>query len=967
MHTEYPPLDFFHPALALLLVERLPKFRRAPSEGLRGTAAAGLSHLLAHDVLGAGSDDNSFTTTGRPVGCGAGVPGRRLQDDEKLTAHSCESGYGQAVKNIGARRGWIAARVMSEAEAPAAVVKGLSEGSFPASRRAFLNVFNLVLWVSRRFGGTSDGAITAGGRDGDESAPEGAGYGMGEGTSALRRAIESMLRSEYLLPRLLHVAEHGEGAVHRAKGFLALRLALEVAPPALLLKACRSRLLPLLARVLGGLTPRTTRGPGACAGAAVAAAVAAPGLSVQQEYLYECCTKLADWLSAVPESAARRLLTELRRCRTGVVRECQNAWRPRGASSSRRPIRQPTVVAAVAAVRTTELETAMAMFPAVVHLVNSPLLHRRAVTRAFLYDVAGCLSLSYPTTRERPAADREDDVGTVGVGYFAASAADASNAEGSGPEAALAALLPTVETLAQQTELVLLPHWETVSAELVPVLCRLLESPSGDTRALALAVLRVLLPPFMRQTYPPEPQSHFLDQAATAATPKGGSGGAQSVATVPPGEVRSPTTMRSAIAVHLLPRTSALLSDHTPVPQYTVRLLIDVGREWNGLSTALLAEAGTLPALLGRLPPPTPSTSTSASPLSGATHSVVSSPKSQRAADTRRPGRGPGNGAVTALDPAVAALLALLVERDDGSDDDDCSDRSSGAIRRPVGCGSDIDSGGEELFAELLRLELPGRVAAAVTGALAAGMPEAMEAFLALAVALLGAGYRYEQDARQGRRQAGPNGDNCLPRGSGFGRPNAAGGERTAGSDGRSLESGAKEQLGPLLAAVSASVEGVKSFCVRDVLARRREQLSGARREPLVNDHVRSGISDSATLFLEMCYKVGFVHAVSVAVHALSELGPVVDAIVFENFGNKIVPCLGGGKGGACSGSNVSVSAGIHMRRQPLCARGNPACHPCTNGGGDENIPVDAARMVALLNFNLALSTPWGCTQKYMC
>lgn len=812
------------------------------------------------------------------------MPGRRLQDNEKLTIHSCESGYGQVAAETGARRGWIAARVMSELEAPAAVVKGLSEGSFPASRRAFLNVLNLVLWVSRRFGGSSDGAITAGAGGGNESAAEGAGYGVGEGTSALRRGVESMLCSQHLLPRLLHVAEHGEGAILRAKGFLALRLTLEVAPPALLLKACRSRLLPLLARVLGGLTPRATCGPGAGAGAAVAATAAAPILSVQQEYLYECCTKLADWLSTVPETAARRLLTELQRRRAGVVKECQSAWRPRGASGSRRPIRQQAAVAAVSAARTTELETAMAIFPAVVHLVNSPLLRRRAVTSAFLYDVAGCLSLSCPTTRERVAVDKEDGGGGGGVVSSAASAADTFDAEGSGPGAALAALLPTVETLAQQTELVLLPHWQTVSTELVPVLCRLLGSPSGDTRALALAVLRVLLPPFMRQTHSPQPQPHILDQAAAVTMLTGGNGGAQSVATESPGEVGSPAMMRSAITVHLLPLAAALWSDHTPVPQYTVRLLIDVSREWDGLGAALLAEAGALPALLGRLPPPTPSPSTSASPFSDAAHAVGSSPRSQRAADMRRAGHGPGDDAAAALDPAVAALLTLLVERDDGGDDE-CRGRGSGGIQRPSGSESDANSGREELFAELLWLELPGRVAAAVTGAVAAGMPEAMEAFLALAVALLGAGCRYEE-ARQGRRHAGPSGGDYSPRGSDFGRPNATGGERAAGSNRRGSGSGAKEQLGPLLAAVPAAVEGVKSFCVHDVLARRREQLSGARREPVVDDSVRSGLSDSATLFLEMCYKVRFVHAASGAVHAFSGLRPVVDAIVCETLAN---------------------------------------------------------------------------------
>lgn len=887
----------------------LPCPRGAPSESLRGTAAAGLSHLLAHDVLGAEGTDNSnttFTTTaGRPNGHGVGVPGRRLQDDERPTAHGRESGYGQAATNTrGACRGWITARVMSEPGAPAAIVEGLSEGSFPSSRRAFLNVFNLVLWVSRRFGGSSDGALpVASGTNG--STAKDASHGVGERTSALQCVVESMICSQNLLPRLLQIAEHGGGGILRAKGFLALRLTLEVAPPVLLLKACRSRLLPLLARVLGGLTPRTTRGPG------TGAAAAAPGLSVQQEYLYECCTKLADWLAAVPETAARRLLTELRRHHAGVVRECPNAWRPRGASGSRRPIRQQMAAspataafpATSAVVRATELDTAMTTFPAVVHLVSSPLLRRRTVTTAFLHDVAGCLSLSCATVRERAAANGEEGYegvdGSGGDGgavvSTAPSAAEPFDAEGRRAEAALAALLPTVETLAQQTELVLLPHWETVSTELVPVLCRLLGSPSGDTRALALAVLRVLIPPFMRQTSPPQPQLHFLDQAAGVVTPTSGDGGAQSVvATAPRGGVGgSPAMMQSAIAVHFLPLAGALLNDHMPVPQYTVRLLIDVGRQWDGLGAALLAAAGAIPALLRRLPPP----STSASPFSGSAHAVGSSPRrSQRAADVRRPGNeaGPGDDAAGTLDPAVATLLTLLIERGDSDSDDDGRGRGPGGGRRPSGGGSDAESGdktgGEDLFAELLRLGLPGRIAAAVTGAVAAGMPEATEAFLALAVALLNAACRYEEEAvaPQGRRHPPPpSGRDFSPRGAGFRLCAAAGVERTAGfCFRRGPGSGAKEQqpepllllLEPLLAAVPAAVEGVKTFCVRDRLARRREQLSEARREQLVDDSIRSGLADSATLFLETCYKVWYGLSTAVAAHALS--GPGLDSYI---------------------------------------------------------------------------------------
>ena len=191
--------NYLNPALALLSGERLRCSRRAPSESLRGTSVAGLSHLLAHDVLGAEGDDNSTTTTpittttGRPNRHGAGVPGHKLRDDEHATAHGRQGGYGQVVtKTRRACRGWITALVMSEPGAPAAIVQGLSEGSFPSCRRAFLNVFNLVLWASRRFGGSSDG---------NGSTAEDASCDVGEGTTALRRAVESMICSQNLLPR----------------------------------------------------------------------------------------------------------------------------------------------------------------------------------------------------------------------------------------------------------------------------------------------------------------------------------------------------------------------------------------------------------------------------------------------------------------------------------------------------------------------------------------------------------------------------------------------------------------------------------------------------------------------------------------------------------------------------------------------------------------------------------------------
>lgn len=732
----------------------------------------------------------------------------------------------------------------------------------------------------------------------------------------LRRAVESMVGSQHLLLRLLRVAEHGEAAVLRAKGFLALRLTLEAASPGLLLKACRSRLLPLLARAIGGLSPRSTaRGPvtaaasgaGAVAGAgaSVATAAAVPELSLQQEYLYECSTKLADWLAAVPGTAARRLVTELRKRYAatstgsgGVTlmkqgrddgqkhhQQCRgNSIACGGGGGSRRFTRQQAVAAAAAATtRTGGLEAAMATFPAVVHLVNSPLLRGRAVTAAFVSDLSGCLALSCPTAVAETKGKASPGAGTGarGKGGSGSSSSDRgavsatavkswSGVDGGATGAVvLAAILPTVETLAQQAELVLTPHRETVSRELVPVLCRLLRSPSGDTRALVVAIFRVLLPPLVRQQQPGTPpvSLQHLDRSAGA-----------SVA----GSSSPENMVRSAFAAHVLPLVADLLRDHAPIPQYTVRLVLDVGREWGGLGTALLADGGSAVAsLLGRLPRPLLPGPLSSPPTPRV--SPFTSPRSQ--ARTLRSGHelaGDAASAATALDPALAALLTILVERDglcpsDGGNEPGRELLLRGGQNVGYGGGRYDDSGSSSggnssggIFVTLLHHDLPGRTAAAVVAAVEAGMPEATDALLGLAVVLLDAGLR----RMTGVEHTGPASSAGLweasrglvtatAAGSGGG---AIGGRRRGRVPERSSE---KQQLEPLITAVPAAVEGIKLFCVEGAPGKKQRErdlqrtptreyggAGGGGALGVVDEGIRSGVADSATLFLEMCYKV---------------------------------------------------------------------------------------------------------------
>lgn len=756
--------------------------------------------------------------------------------------------------------GSIASRVMIEPGAPAAIVDGLSERNSPASRRAFLNILNLMIFAGC-LGSSSDGFGGGGGdgngvvRDvelrevaaGDVEDERELSAGRRDSSIALWRATEIMLESQLLLPRLLRTAEHGEGMLLRAKGFLALRLTLEAANPSLLLRACRSRLLPLLARATGTLAPRVAPR----AGSPVPSV--APRLSSQQEYLYGCCTRLEDWLCAFPEGAARRLATELRRRGSGDddVMSKNNAVGERwgGSGDSRRQIAQ---------LRQSEggngsLEAATSAFPAVVHLINSPLLRGRAVTSAFVRDVATCLALSCPVdVKNRSNGGESRDSGEQGVGGMVracesgdvvpndtdfSSGIDGGDREGN--EIALAALLPTVETLAQQAEGALLPHWEAVSGELLPVLCRLLKSRSGDTRALAVAVLRVLLPPLLRSSVPLPHQPQILGTFAPA----------EGTTAPPPAERMSEasTRVRASVTAHLLPLAVVLLRDQTPIPQYVIRLLVDVAREWNGLGSALTSVEGAIPALIDRLPP-TPGSAPLLTPLPcppGETYDAASAftpsmPTTQQRGvhAPRRTGTMEPVDATT-LDPALAALVTHFVERDDGGGGGEGGD----------GTGS---GGNEKLLIQLLRLELPGRVAAAVAGAVATGVPEAAEAFLGLAVALLDSVSRCGMEGP--KRPAARTPDWWE------GAHVNDGGISSVGLGGvRRLSM----LLQPLLLAVPSALEGMQLFCVRGRagLANEREQHLmagiGGQAGLFLDVGLRSGVSDSATAFITLCYQVG--------------------------------------------------------------------------------------------------------------
>ncbi|CAM9362233.1 unnamed protein product [Discosporangium mesarthrocarpum] len=418
-------------------------------------------------------------------------------------------------------------------------------------------------------------------------------------------------------------------------------------------------------------------------------------LSPPQVYLYQCCLGLVKYLCTVPGRAARRLAGALHR------EVSANSVGGRGLKAG----------------MGTLVESASVAFVAVVKLINSPFLRPLAVTSAFVVDLANCLLLSKRAT----------------------------SGKGDGP--VLEALLPTVESIAQRKPWVLHRCQEVVSSELVPALCSLLCSTCGDTRALVMGVLLAVLPPVLCTSDSACGLGHEIQGGNPSVLQQSSSREQVSI---------NPSA-RSTVVEHLLPKMVRLLSDQPPVPQYTVRLLIDMGRAWQGLGIELLAQ-GMLPLLLEYLPPRWPLPIAKGIDMCGQGGGVGA--------------RGLYGKGQPRPDQKIADLLALLV-----------------------------DEGGAVLE-ELVQLGCPGRAAAAIARAVDTATPEALEASLGLAVTLL----RASSQAFEGS-----TGDPWPP-----GSPHAGlGAQRCEGLGASLLHS----HLEPLLAAVLAVVEGIWLFCTDEGLA----------------------------------------------------------------------------------------------------------------------------------------------------
>lgn len=769
----------------------------------------GLSHLLFHDLVG---DETVLQPAAPTHGHG---------EVDRVNANSTNSRTDGRREASDPDPAQVAACVMCEPGAPTAVVSGLSEGNSPSIRRAFLNIFNIVLWgscQSRRDGVNMDGG---GPRQPVRSAADGvcnaearpaARRGRNNRKSPLQRAAEAMVDASMLLPRLLRIAEYGEDHLLRAKGFLALRLALDSAPPGFLPKACRSRLLQIPVRVTEAVRPRADPMVVPCPSKIPPRRPSQR--TPQQEYLCSCCARLTEAICALPGDAARRLVVELRKWRglaAGRAKSQQNSRRERvrGAIGRLATKHHP------ADVTFRKLEAASLSFRAVVQLINNSYWRRQVVTRRFLGDFSACLALSCPRAvhgveggwgdgvypEVRQVRQRQD---------YGVSRAEPSSADDFPEDVPLAVLFPTAEALAQHAEELLLPHRTQVLGELLPVLCRLAKSPSGNTRTQTVMVLCKLLP-------------HLLSQERISETKSDA-----------PQSRKSPEVVaivHSSIVCHFLPLIASLLRDRPPIPLYVTRLLISISERWKELGTALLSVGGTLEALLDRLPhlgssylepyrEVAPSSASSSSPSAGRYRSTcrTAQGKADALGGKTKELTQPVPGASQL--PALVELIEALVERDDGGGDRD-----------------------ESLISAMLKLELPRKVTYVVTREMARGISEATTSFLALATSLL------DRVTRSSRDNQGAISQRMVHEDEHGDKNGPLGQERGA------WLSWAKMQLEPLLTAVPAVVDALHQCRVPGGLLE-REQAMTAPREVLSDDDVRSGISDGATAFFAACHEV---------------------------------------------------------------------------------------------------------------
>ena len=392
--------------------------------------------------------------------------------------------------------------------------QGLVEPTNARLQVGFLNILNLIFWDEAADVSSDDGG-----------ALEGSGASVVSNRS-LRRLREQLLNPR-VLTAVVRAVDRGASmhAAHsptaRAKALLALRLVASRQPSALV-QALERGLLPKLEKL-----------------------VSEPEELEAQPYLRQCALSLLTFLTSTAVNATATLALELAVLLPGGPQPHESPGaRPGGAGRNRD-------AAAVA-----RLEAAVSAFPAVAHLVAANVVNEAIVLGhpdvagdaharqdgRFLENIAVCVRATQGGGKGGASWSDVFPVATTRAGGGGGGGGGGSAAPPPGfTRGELQRLLLLVlQGLGRHAELLLAPQAPAAAADLVPAICGLLVDESGDTRANAVSLLRLVLPGLINEQ--------------VEATDAG---------------VRQPAG-NSATGVFvqgLLPLCSGLVADRDPIPQ----------------------------------------------------------------------------------------------------------------------------------------------------------------------------------------------------------------------------------------------------------------------------------------------------------------------------------------------------------------------------------------------------------------
>ncbi|GLI65982.1 hypothetical protein VaNZ11_009669 [Volvox africanus] len=370
--------------------------------------------------------------------------------------------------------------------------------------------YGIRLFVGCLLEGTVSASASAGGTGGGNGGAGGASSKVQ--TAALNllnltlaqqdlstRARASLAEERGLLPGLIALMDHSLPLI-RAKAVVTVML-LGRLSPRWLLEACKAKLIPAVERLVRD----------------------------KDEYLARALAALRAEAACLVPAIAASISEEL-------------AGRGGTASGTRRNTMGALVTVAGAGARPQPSKSPLALFPVMLHLLTSPHFRSAVVSGQLVAELASWLTLT-----AGPAAG-----GSIGGGAGGSVAASA----GSSGAALLAdfktTLMPVLEALCQQGELVL-QHYSAVLNTLLPALCGVVstEAESGDTRFFCLRMVSDVL------------QTLLLDEELYGSAQQRAEGGGGVAA------AQIDRVLRS----HILPLVPRLLRDEDPMPLYALKLL----------------------------------------------------------------------------------------------------------------------------------------------------------------------------------------------------------------------------------------------------------------------------------------------------------------------------------------------------------------------------------------------------------